>query len=390
MRYLIYTIILFMNLLSNTESSAQWYESQGQAFINNGDKATARTLAMENAVKKALLVAGASVSSVQQVVNGLITHDELSIRASGTVNSIELVDESYSDDSVYITIRADIFSQDKQCAAADYKKSLLIPRGHLTNREQANIGEIYAIDQVTVTALAQHLNKDSRFLDAKVAVKNKTQFSRLNRSFQNDKIKDLSIELGHMFDTQYVLYSEISDVSFEQEALNKWQFWQEDIHHRHFAINLYLYSSINGELIIEKNYRNQATWPFGKREHIDLNSELFWQSDYGAMINRTLSSAIIDIDEGVMCQQTRAKIVQVNGNQIVINIGRNQGVQVGDKFTLLHLNNFKTEQGKIYSGFNISPYSVKVTEVFQNTAYASTTDQGLLGNIQVNDLAVKD
>ena len=44
------------SILMSFSSLAQWYETQGQAFITNGNAQAARTLAMENALKKALLV----------------------------------------------------------------------------------------------------------------------------------------------------------------------------------------------------------------------------------------------------------------------------------------------------------------------------------------------
>ena len=129
---------------------AQWYEAQGKSVVMQGDSERAKTLAMENALKKALLIAGASVSSVQKTVNGLLTQNEINIRASGTVNSFELVDERYEGNLVTVTIRADIFPQSKQCFSSDYRKSLLITRSNLMHREQANIGNIYPLDSIFV------------------------------------------------------------------------------------------------------------------------------------------------------------------------------------------------------------------------------------------------
>jgi len=45
----------------------QWYESQGVATIKHNDSKAAKNQAVQNALKKALLVAGASVSSVRHV-----------------------------------------------------------------------------------------------------------------------------------------------------------------------------------------------------------------------------------------------------------------------------------------------------------------------------------
>jgi hypothetical protein len=73
----------------------------------------------------------------------------------------------------------------------------------------------------------------------------------------------------------------------------------------------------------------------------------------------------------------------------LINLGKRHGVQIGDEFSLLHSNNFINKDGKSYAGFHVSPYKVKVTQVSQNTAHATTIDEHILGNIQLNDLAVR-
>lgn len=382
-------LLLILLSCSCNLAHAQWYEVEGQALIT-GDTDAARARAMENALKKALLVAGASVSSVQQVVNGVLMQDELSVRASGTVNSVDILEETYKDGQISVTIRADIFPQEKQCFAADYKKSMLLTRANIINREQANIGNMYAIETAIPDIINKKIGEHSRFIDAHLVSKNRTNFSRLNQSLQNESIKNLTIELGHMFDSQYVLYSEINDLSFSQENLSSWKFWGEGTFERYFTTTLYLYNSANGEFVFSKAFSSQAPWTFDKRATIDLNGREFWQSEYGRMVDRTLEKAIIDIDESIMCKQTRAKVIRVEGNQVSINLGKHHGVQVNDEFSLLHLNNFTTDIGKTYAGFNVSPFKVKVISVYENNATAIATDERLLGNIQINDLAVKD
>jgi hypothetical protein len=376
-------------LCINHSANAQWYEAQGQSVIMQGNSEKAKVLAMENALKKALLVAGASVSSVQKTVNGLLTQSEINIRASGTVNSFELIDEIYQDNIVTVRIRADIFPQNKQCFSSDYRKSLLITRSHLQHREQANIGEVYALDSKVMEKLAYQINNKGIYLDTKLLLKNKPQFSRLNNSMQAEAIKSLTMSLANLSDTQYVMYSEINDLSFAQDTTNGWQFWQEDVFNRQFSFSIYIYNGTNGELVLSKTYRDSAPWEFGKRELVDLHSQVFWQSQYGTAIEKMLNDMIIDIDENMMCQPTRGKIVQISGNSLTINLGKRHGVKLGDEFSLLHLRNTITDSGKTYAGFNISPYTVKVTQVSQQSAKAIATDESLLGNIQLADLAVR-
>jgi hypothetical protein len=373
----------------STSSVGQWYESQGVATIKDGDNKAAKTQAVQNALKKALLVAGASVSSVRQVVNGLLTQDEISIRASGSVNSLELISESYSDDLVTVTIRADIFSQEKKCFAADYRKSMLITRSNILHREQANVGSLYALDKALVKHLANKIQQQGIYLDTNLALHTKTEFSRLNQTLNTQSLKNLTMSLANMTNSQYVLFSEIQDLSMANDENNDWQFWQKNIYQRQFNIALYIHDGTTGERILDKYYQSSAPWQFDKRKQVDVTSHDFWQSEYGQQISLTLDNMVSDIDENMMCQPTQGRIIQVTGNSLIFNLGKRHGVKIGDEFSLLHLDSFISDDKRTYPGFNISPYKVIVNSVSQDSAHATTTEQHILDNIQINDLAVR-
>lgn len=387
MQRLIFVILIFCVWVAPIH--AQWYESQGHAYIMQGNTLDARTKAIENALKKALLVAGASVSSVQQVVNGLLTQNEINIRATGNINAFEIIDETYQDKTVTVTIKADIIPQARQCFSADYRKSMLITKSHLVHREQANIGGIYSLDAAIMKRLSDQIKRDGTYLSPQLSVKSSSAFSRYNNSLQLDKIKAVSMSLASMTDSQYVMYSEIEDVSFATQAENAWAFWQENIYERFFQLSVHIYNGVNGERLFEKTYRNAAPWTFSKREQIDPNSHVFWQSRYGQVIDQVLDQVSTDIDDNMMCQPTRGKIVQVTADQVRFNLGKQHGVQIGDEFSLLHLKNFTTDSGHSYAGFTVSPFNVKVIQVSQSNAVAQTTDGALIDSIQINDLVVR-
>jgi hypothetical protein len=389
MQKIILSLFISVCFFFNPIANGQWYETQGHARTDKTSVEVARTKAMENALKKALLVAGASVSSVQQVVNGLLTQDQISIRASGSVNSIELVDEIHSDNLISVTIRADIFPQEKKCFAVNFKKSILITRSHLLHREQANIGEIYLIDKAVMQKLSNQLNEKSAFTRIGSILDNKTEFSRLNDSLAKVEIAQLTRTLSENTDSQYIMFSEISNISLHDQATNSLSFWQQGVYPRSFSINFYLYNGLNGELIWQESYQNNAPWTFNKRIKVDVFGTAFWSSEYGSMINNIIDKVIKDIDENIMCEPSRGKIIQVNGNQVVINLGRDHGLKIGDEFSLLHLTQFNSNAGKSYSGFNVSPYKVKITKLTRQTATAATPNGELFGNIQIDDLAVR-
>jgi len=370
-------------------AQAQLYQAQGQAIVENGDTAKARTKAIEDALNKALLVAGASVSSVQQVVNGLLTQDNISIRASGIVSAIELIDEIHSDNSITVNIRADIYPQEKQCFAADFRKSLLLTKSHIVHREQANIGSIYALDSAVMSNLTRKIKSNSQHIDVKSALAQKTQYSRLKKNMQSEKIKQLAMALTDNTDSHYVLFSEINELSFDQESTNSWQFWQQSIFKRKFTISLYLYEGVNGELAYQQQFSDIAPWAFNKRDSVDINSPSFWQSQYGQMVDSVLQKAVKELDSNIICEQVRAKIVQVAGNVMTLNLGSDHGIKVGDELSLLHKSNFTSQDGLTYTSFNLSPYKIKIKQVYRQSASAMTIDGNLLDNIQINDLAIK-
>ena len=391
MQSLILKCALLCVILCITFSShSQWYETQGQAYITNKDNESARATAMENALKRALLVAGASVSSVQQVINGVLTQDQISIRASGTVNSFELLEETYNGNLLTVRIRADIFPQEKQCFSEDYRKSILLTRSQILYREQASIGQIYNLDSQLITKIGNKINKKGHYLDAKLLIKNKHNFSRLYQGMQHEKIKHLVMALANHTDTQFIMFTEIQDLSLTDRTNNRLKFWKLDTFERHFNINLYIYDGANGELVFDKQYEQTAPWTYKKRAKVDTRSKNFWKGEYGTAITHTVDTLITDIDENMMCQSTRGKIVQVNGDSIIFNLGENHGVKVGDEFSLMHHKNFISDTGKTYAGLNVSSYKVKVTSTSKESAVATTTDNSLLGNIQINDIVVKD
>lgn len=388
MRTLLLVLSFTLNLTSFS-ALTQWYEAQGEARIINNNNDAARAIAMENALKSALLVAGASVSSVQAVINGVLTQDEISIRASGSVNSLALIEETYNDNVLYVKIRADIFPQDKQCFSADYRKPILLTRSHISNRQHANVGEIYALDAEIIRQLANKFNNQGAYVNAKLAIQNKSRFSRLHHTMQYEQIKKLVMSLADHTDSQFVMFTDLPDLSLSTPTNQSLKFWEKDQFDRYFKINVFVYNGSNGELLFEKQYHNKAPWQFDKRESVDIASNTFWLSEYGHVIKRSLDNITTDIDEMMMCQPTRGKIVSVSGDTVRFNLGENQGVKVGDEFSLLHANNFINDQGKTYAGFNVSAFKVKVVSTSKESATATTINKQLLGNIQINDIAVR-
>ena len=162
---LLFAAVALLTGLFTGKSHAQWVEATGTAQIRNGNKTEAKHNAVQNAIKDALLFAGASVSSVQQVTDGLLTQDHFKVTSHGNIEQMELVDEVHRGQFISVTIRADIIAEfeDNQCEASPFKKSLAITQMSLVNREQAKIGGLYNIGEALLQTFVQTDARTTRY-----------------------------------------------------------------------------------------------------------------------------------------------------------------------------------------------------------------------------------
>ena len=212
-----YTLLLTTLTLGQTVSAA-WFSATGQAAILNGDKTAAKQQATEEAIKQALLFAGASVRSVQQMTNGLLLDDHLEIRSSGEVNTLELIDEVYSDGYVTVSIRADIFSQETQCSAADYTKRLATTYFPIRYGSQAADGQIHKLGAAAALKLQEIFSQISTTLTLSEVEPYTLNWHNTDQQIQASK-------LAQKTDVQYVLAVTIDDISVERNQANAFKFW---------------------------------------------------------------------------------------------------------------------------------------------------------------------
>ncbi|MGY0563972.1 MAG: flagellar assembly protein T N-terminal domain-containing protein, partial [Paraglaciecola chathamensis] len=215
-------------------ANAAWFEATGQAIINNGNKALAKKQATQEAVKQALMFAGASITSVQEMSNGLLENDRFEVRSGGEVNDLALISETYHDDYVTITIRADIFAHQNQCAAAQYKKRLVSTWFPIRDRQQGLTGGLTEFGQTISERFERQFNQTSRF--ARITHRKPYYLSTQSPDITND-----IITLARRTDSQYVLIGEITELSVERTSRNALLFWQDAPLSRNFRLELFLY-----------------------------------------------------------------------------------------------------------------------------------------------------
>lgn len=373
---------ILISLLLCFESQGIWFEASGQAVIERGNKQLARQHATQEAIKQALLFAGASVKSVQQMANGLLEEDRFEIRAGGEVNQIELITEIYSGDVVTVSIRADIFPQDKTCEASDYQKTLVTTWYPIKSRHQASVGGIYGFG----SAIADKLEHEFEAFAQHAKVKKVEPYYLYTES---DSSPQQITELARKANSQYVLMGSIKELSLDMPKSAGLAFWRDTTPSRNFGLNLTLFDGHTGAELMDQSFATSALWEFDLHQSVDPHSQALWNSMFGKAISQLLRDVTQDIDEELSCLPAYGRILDVKNEQLQVNLGTHEGVELGDILTLYQLHQFYDPQGNLHFGYKLHPVKVKINQVFPNSAMAQVVDGSFLANIQPNDFVAR-
>jgi hypothetical protein len=357
---------------------ADWYEATGQAVLRAGDTAAARTAATEDAVRKALLFSGASIRTVQQVTDGLLTQETMFLQSQGEVQNIQIVSETEENGYVYITVRADIFPDQNQCANIQLKKDLLISPFIIENPEQAVTGQLFDLDEASTSVFMQKLEESS----------NSSILTLLPQPIRQAKLSYADRgALQRSYGGRYLLKASLGDVSLGEQVGTNWSFWSDAKRERFYQLQVELSDIQEQKVLLSQKYQTSAVWAFDNTTVISPKTQRFWQTEYGRSVERLLNGAAQDVEEALRCESILASITLVSQNKVLLNLGSKQGLKSGDILTILFRRQHKDSLGQLQDQLTISELKVRVTELNHRTAWAESVNDDLLANVQTGDAA---
>jgi hypothetical protein len=380
-------VLLSLLFLFTLPANAIWYEAEGSAIIYSGDIASARERATQQALKNALIIAGGTVTSLQEIAAGKVVNDQFEIRSSGTVRDVRLISERRSGDTLFVSVHADLFPEKLQCSDAGVRKSLLLTRFRLSDEVNARIGAINEIGYHSSQWLFDNLRAKSQYSYPKRWLDQFSEFSPGVLRGSSLVTPLLAQTMTEHSNTQFVLFANIRDLSLNGELpVRKWQQWLYSPPERNFELMVYLIDGISGERKLERSYQVSAPWEFPAEQTVALSSQSFWNSAYGGAVSDLLSQLLSDIDSALSCTPGRGRITHVKDNQVEIDLGISNGIRVGDKLTLMHRTAFDGQDGKQHVRLLSTSVEMRVTESYENRVIARVADPQLLSGVQVNDL----
>ncbi len=104
-----------------------------------------------------------------------------------------------------------------------------------------------------------------------------------------------------------------------------------------------------------------------------------------------ITPTINRITEELICcfhrESLTARIIRVEAHDYHINLGKSNGLKVGDRFRILHKADFTDTYGQEHPLRNEAAGIMEVKKVYPENAVMRPLSQYAAGNIQVNDLA---
>lgn len=363
---------------------AQWVEATGDAKIVNGDTAKARETAIQNAIRLILLQNGGNFQASQFVSNGNLTTQALELSAAANIKAVELLNERKDGERLIVTVKIDLQANDSQsCPTDGLKAAILIPQAVLDDRGQLRYGRLEKLPSVLTQHLASTLKQSSVFSFPLALAEKHVDVPTL-------KTEGLRVPaiISEMTDSQYLLLPELLDISVAPPTSAPLGLWQHDPQ-RQFQLRLTLYHGISGEIIWQHEYTTSAPWEFDKTAMVNPASSEFWQSAYGESVNDVLKQSVTDIDQALNCRPLLAQIIARDNSRVVLNIGRQNGVQKGDKFKIALQYNVNDQLNRPHALATATPVTITIDQTSETTATALIGGENAALNIQVNDIALK-
>ncbi|MBT41639.1 MAG: hypothetical protein CMF12_03865 [Idiomarina sp.] len=379
-------ILLALVLVFAVSVDARVVEAQGSARIVNGDTDAARQRAIENALQQALLMTGSSISSVQSIVDGVLSTNQTQVSASGDVERVNIIREEVRGDRMVVVLQAEIWNRENTCRADNYKVALTVVPFELSNREHGAFGQIWSLGKVAADRLTREISSHSDRIFVSHTLSRTTGLNDALKQLNLEQLGRMAREIGMANDSQYVVFGLFDDLSMI-EIERGWGYLDSD-YRRNYALTLYLLNASSGELLTRARVSDIEAWTYERNQAVDVAATEFWNKPFGAALMTGIEDLAAGVREQLRCKPTRGRVVWQQNNQIQFNLGEQHGVKVGDQLKVIHPSNFVDNQGLYRQKWQVSEFTVEVKQVQHNTAVAELSGDGIMTNVQVNDWVV--
>jgi hypothetical protein len=371
-------------LVLSEQCFATWYQGNAQKAVTTLNFDEIRTNTIKQAIANAAVQSNSFIQVEDIVLDGLLQSSKTVLRSEGQIRRVEILSESINEGILTVMVKVDIKPL-ISCEKDHYAKSLLIAQFSLLKPSQATQGALFDLGIQTSKRFERQLNSQANVFVSSLLNK----AFRLDNNMGNlnqDYLEQVGRYLATEHNSQFILFGAIQDISLFEQV--KEQLVLDDVQlRRNYTLQIYLYDAIREEILLKENYHGEGTWLYEQNQIVDTSNSLFWRSDYGRNMLHTISSAVTDINDVLTCQQSLPQIIDNANGQLVINIGKKQGVKVGDAFELVNQRLLKGSNGKSYPLLSVEhSKTLNVIAVNNQTAVLTSNSLSVINEGQIHNL----
>ncbi|KZY88382.1 hypothetical protein A3743_11830 [Oleiphilus sp. HI0072] len=398
MKYFSFLLALMSCLLSPVSANAEWIQVTGQADFDGQRYDLARDRARQDALKQALLQAGARVKSDQRVSNGKISKDYFSVSGEARIRKSVLQDEFVKKGILNLVMNFDVeeVASCPDSQAKKYRKKIAVLGFSVQSPAQLRLGGVHNIERGLASALNQSLQ-----LQDKLVVFEQSEFSlhqdviNAPSHFTSQSTLTKAADYAKQVGAQFVISGVVRDLSLEDPEAFSTSYWAKlkrmsnnaNIKRR-FAMELFVHDGYSGAIIWQRSFAVSAPWEDDIDDLSGFGTAEFWSDEYGLAVAQLVDGVATLVGEQLECQPFIARISRVDGKTLHFNSGASSGVRPGDKFSLYRTYNYYDADMLAGTELTNVKTSLTVSQVHPGFASGSVSiDPGRI-NIQEDDLLI--
>lgn len=376
--------MLSLSLLA-LPAMASWHTAQGVADLASQDIKDARDEAIDDALRSIILEAGANINLVQKTNDGKLVADSMQIKSASPIKQVTVLEEQKADNMLTVKVRAFVDDNMRVCNFAKVKKTVLpIAFRYEDNDAYQSSTGIEDINKEISALLYKNLSTSNNLNVRPLSHQN----LRLNTTSSALTIDDNNNLKGaaRQGQAQYVIVGSINSMSVSDSGNNilKQMIYKNT---RRISFNVTVYDTLSDMILLNKGYSGEADWDFDQGEFIDIRSNRFLSSAYGHRLRQLVNYAVDDVISSLQCIAPSARVIDKEGDSIIINMGKSSGLKTGMTFNVSHLSTVTDNNGDKYDKYSDYDASYKVEKVYPHSAKLSPKDiNSSLVNIALDDL----
>lgn len=389
-------------VIFSTQLAAVTVQATGQAVVVNGDISSARNIAITRAKQQAALQASAFISTHQQLKEGVIVEDNMSVESLAKIGTSKVINETINSNILSVVISVNINSQNK-CTNGNsgnkYRKRVAIAAFPMIDPSQSQIGRLRNIESSLASELTRRLSSTSNLEalnagnlmlqpDPSTAASAQLPQGALSTVLQQTRqLRVQHVISGVVRNLSMLTPSVFREKNYFVNKYNKYDYLSSK-YMRAFEVDMFIHDGLTGSLISQKRFRTAGLWGNNDRQTFGFASSPFWQLDYGKQVSIELDNMADDINNTLRCNSFSVEITRANENRLWLKAGRAAGIKNGDMFDVYRKSTFYDYQQNPTIELSQTNLTLTVKKVQSNSAEGIVNGFAEQSNIQAGDILI--